>query len=101
MAGVNTIEQFGHHVYEPSSAVTETVIIPLTRRTEEFFENIYARNASRGSLRERRESLVENSVDPMMENVLKWSMATNLPDIEPGRLGKDDREQLGKIVSHV
>lgn len=39
-AGTSTIEQFGHHVYEPSTSVREqTVIIPLTRRTEEIFES--------------------------------------------------------------
>ncbi|ENN71757.1 hypothetical protein YQE_11577, partial [Dendroctonus ponderosae] len=38
-AGTSSIEQFGHHAYEPSLGGREhTVIIPLTRRTEEIFE---------------------------------------------------------------
>lgn len=38
-AGTSSIEQFGHHAYEPTLGAREhTVIIPLTRRTEEIFE---------------------------------------------------------------
>lgn len=37
-----TVEQFRHHAYEPTLGIREhTVIIPLTRRTEEIFEGIY------------------------------------------------------------
>lgn len=35
--GNSTMEQFGHHIYEPASE-EQTVIIPLTKRTEEIFE---------------------------------------------------------------
>lgn len=33
------LEQFGHHVYEPTIH-EQTVIIPLTKRTEELFEGM-------------------------------------------------------------
>lgn len=40
-AGNNTLEQFGHHAYEPTIH-EQTVIIPLTKRTEEIFEGRFS-----------------------------------------------------------
>lgn len=36
-AAKGTTESFGHHIYEPTIH-EQTVIIPLTKRTEELFE---------------------------------------------------------------
>lgn len=38
-SGNSTMEQFSHHTYEPTIH-EQTVIIPLTKRTEELFEGI-------------------------------------------------------------
>lgn len=71
--GPNTLDQFTHSIYEPS----ETVIIPLTRRTEEIFENMLYKTPKQNS------SVIENNND-CVENVLAWSLAKNLPALENG-----------------
>lgn len=73
--GPNTIEQFTHSIYEP----TETVIIPLTRRTEEIFENMY--KTQRQNNNNTEVAVIDNNVD---ESVLAWSLAKNLPALESG-----------------
>lgn len=69
---VNDSNEFNHNIYEP----TETVIIPLTRRTEEIFENMYKTQQQRNNV-----ALIENH-DNSMDNVLNWSLAKNLPALE-------------------
>ncbi|KAJ8978794.1 hypothetical protein NQ317_015518 [Molorchus minor] len=82
--GTSTMEQFGHHVYEPTTTIREqTVIIPLTKRTEELLKKALQRNAIvNGHVDEPPELII----DPAIENVLRWSMAKNvpleLPDLE-------------------
>ncbi|XP_068901346.1 transmembrane protein 145-like isoform X1 [Tenebrio molitor] len=90
-SGGSTIEQFGHHVYEPSGTVREqTVIVPLTRRTEEIFEGMYSQpvhNIRRESLNEE----LNNTRNLMMENVLSWSLAKNLAAIEAPHFERIER----------
>ncbi|KAG5900075.1 hypothetical protein JTB14_016047 [Gonioctena quinquepunctata] len=76
-AGTSTIEQFGHHMYEPSTIREQTVIIPLTRRTEEIFEGMYSQAALRRN--EVQNDLKNDRRDVIIENVLNWSMAKNPP----------------------
>lgn len=95
-SGGSTIEQFGHHVYEPSGTVREqTVIVPLTRRTEEIFEGMYSQPVHNI----RRESLSEelnNTRNLMMENVLSWSLAKNLAAIETPHFERIERSGFGE-----
>ncbi|XP_056636066.1 transmembrane protein 145-like [Diorhabda sublineata] len=78
--GTSTMEQFGHHIYEPTATLREqTVIIPLTRRTEEIFENMYQQTNRRTSTDlPDTEPLHENERDKTIDNVLSWSLAKNL-----------------------
>lgn len=75
--GNTTVERFRHHPYEP--AQEQTVIIPLTKRTEEIFEEMYTRNTYGGS---KRGDVITEELprDVAMENVLNWSMAKNCSD---------------------
>lgn len=75
--GPNTIDQFGHNMYEP----TETVIIPLTRRTEEIFENIY-KTQQQPQIRNNNVELALIENNHSMDNVMSWSLARNLPALE-------------------
>lgn len=73
--GPNTIDQFTHSLYEP----TETVIIPLTRRTEEIFENMYKTQRQNNN---NMEVAVIDDDSGGGGNVLAWSLAKNLPALE-------------------
>ncbi|KAG6459562.1 hypothetical protein O3G_MSEX011452 [Manduca sexta] len=42
VTGSTTIDSFGHNPYQPSNGAAQTVIIPLTRRTEELIGNMYS-----------------------------------------------------------
>ncbi|KRT84060.1 hypothetical protein AMK59_2972 [Oryctes borbonicus] len=85
-SGSNTIEHFSHHVYEPSRTAEHTVIIPLTKRTEELFGGIYTQHLYNTSLRnsnhEERNRPVQADLDIAMENVLTWSLAKNISALE-------------------
>lgn len=89
--GNTTVERFRHHPYEP--AQEQTVIIPLTKRTEEIFEEMYTRNTYGGS---KRGDVITEELprDLAMENVLNWSMAKNCSDTG----GFSKRESIGKIA---
>lgn len=90
--GASTMDQFGHNVYEPSAAMTETVIIPLTRRTEEIFETMYAQRQTNGLL--APPSAVETR-DTALENVLNWSLARNPPALAPFETANRNGSLLG------
>ncbi|KAF2899900.1 hypothetical protein ILUMI_06283, partial [Ignelater luminosus] len=90
-SGSSTIEHFSHHVYEPSSNVTEqAVIIPLTKRTEEIFGGLYSQHlnsnfATRNPQPQKNEDVVEeidNVQNIAMQNVLTWSIAKNYTPLE-------------------
>ncbi|XP_074040351.1 transmembrane protein 145 [Leptinotarsa decemlineata] len=85
-AGTSTMEQFGHHIYEPSATIREqTVIIPLTRRTEEIFQGMYNRTVLHKNVTQsdNPSDIEENDKrNVMIENVLNWSLAKNTPAIE-------------------
>lgn len=74
--GPNTIDQFTHSIYEP------TVIIPLTRRTEEIFENMLYNKTSQQQQQQRPNNNEIENGDSVVENVLAWSLAKNLPALE-------------------
>lgn len=74
-------------MYEPTSSMDQTIIIPLSRRTEEVFGGVYNQminssilqsngtqrnNSQRFDGRER-----ETQNDIAMQNVLSWSTAKN------------------------
>ncbi|CAH0549265.1 unnamed protein product [Brassicogethes aeneus] len=79
--GRGTMENFGHHVYEPTFSATreQTVIVPLTRRTEEIYEGMY----SQSSFRKRTNLPSDLNVLPTegLEFPI-WSKATNLPALK-------------------
>ncbi|KAJ8913743.1 hypothetical protein NQ315_007460 [Exocentrus adspersus] len=95
-AGTSTMEHFGHHIYEPSTSYREqTVIIPLTRRTEEIFEGercmynhrAFARNTAQEDRVNEDQPQPDINRDVAIQNVLNWSMAKNpetleVPDFE-------------------
>lgn len=85
---MNAPNQFTHSIYEPDNA---TVIIPLTRRTEEIFENMYV-------TQQQQQPIPIVRQDCVMENVLSWSLARNLPALERnGFVVENSRE--GSVVS--
>lgn len=92
--GPNTMDRFGHSIYEPRATVTETVIIPLTRRTEEIFETMYAQRVLNGNAPTtvNLETNVDGR-DTAMENVLNWSTARNPAALE------ETRDRLGSFYS--
>lgn len=100
-SGGNTIEQFGHHAYEPSGAIREqTVIVPLTRRTEEIFEGMYNQpvvNIRQESLNEE----ISNRRNIMMENVMSWSLARNVEALEAKNVELARRASFGNSWSEV
>uniref|UniRef100_A0A6P7GNK5 Transmembrane protein 145-like n=1 Tax=Diabrotica virgifera virgifera TaxID=50390 RepID=A0A6P7GNK5_DIAVI len=78
--GTSTMEQFGHHMYEPTATIREqTVIIPLTRRTEEYFETMHQQQERRNVEELQNIDLIENEKNKTIENVLRWSLARNVP----------------------
>lgn len=92
-SGASTIQQFGHHVYEPTIR-EQTVIVPLTRRTEEIFEGMY--NQPIHNI--RRDSLNDlNSRNLVMENVINWSLARNIAALEVPNLER--RSSFGEILA--
>ncbi|CAG9769967.1 unnamed protein product [Ceutorhynchus assimilis] len=104
-AGSSTIEHFGHHIYEPSMR-EHTVIIPLTRRTEEIFEGMYnQKRFSRPQITElpTNNETLETPKDTIMENVLKWSMAKNIPALDFPGFGeiKNKRDSIGSATSKL
>ncbi|CAG9134303.1 unnamed protein product [Plutella xylostella] len=42
VAGSGALDNFGHNPYQPGAGAPQTVIIPLTRRTEELIGNMYS-----------------------------------------------------------
>ncbi|XP_018334964.1 uncharacterized protein LOC108743864 [Agrilus planipennis] len=88
VAGPNSPGHFNHYPYEPSADPYEqTVIIPLTKRTEELFGGIYAHklnsstrstNNSQNNLMkdvEERRLAIDIIPDSRMQNVLSWAIA--------------------------
>nr|CAI5836657.1 unnamed protein product [Callosobruchus analis] len=100
--GSNTIEQFSHHMYEPSTTIREqTVIIPLTKRTEEIFEGMctqraFTKNSQNGFSQKLDEPPAK---DTTIENVLSWSLAKKIPATELPVLQRDDGGSLGSESS--
>ena len=94
-SGASTIQQFSHHIYEPTGAVREqTVIVPLTRRTEEIFEGMYnqpVHNIRRDSLED-----INNTRNMMMENVINWSLAKNVAALEVPNFQRNKRNSFGE-----
>ncbi|GJQ75325.1 hypothetical protein Trydic_g23508 [Trypoxylus dichotomus] len=86
ISGSSTIEHFNHHAYEPSRPSEHTVIIPLTKRTEELFGGIYRKHLHNTSLRnhncEEDSRPMQTGLDIAMENVLTWSLAKNISALE-------------------
>ncbi|KAH1012053.1 hypothetical protein HUJ04_001296 [Dendroctonus ponderosae] len=109
-AGTSSIEQFGHHAYEPSLGGREhTVIIPLTRRTEEIFEGgMYnQKRFSRAQITELPNDLDldngETARDAVMENVLSWSLAKSIPAVDFAGFDKikHRRDSIGSATSKL
>lgn len=99
-AGGGHIEQFTHHVYEPTAIREQTIIVPLTRRTEEIFEGMYnqrafQRNISNGHVVEE----TEINKDTAIENVLSWSLAKNASSMELPQFQRIRRDSIGKIIA--
>lgn len=94
VANLNGTE-FAHNVYEPSSNLGETVIIPLTRRTEEMFDGLYGQRAD--ALTFNRE--INDNGDNTMQNVLSWSIAKNFTPVNLGIFNPIDRNCLGSARS--
>ncbi|KAL1501773.1 hypothetical protein ABEB36_007038 [Hypothenemus hampei] len=108
-AGTSTIEQFGHHTYEPRLGIREhTVIIPLTRRTEEIFEGMFSQNTFArpqvAELSNEMKETAENSArNTAIENVLNWSTAKNIPalDFSGFERIKNKRDSIGSATSKL
>ncbi|XP_066257830.1 transmembrane protein 145-like [Euwallacea similis] len=108
-AGTSTIEQFGHHAYEPSFGIGEhTVIIPLTRRTEEIFEGMYnQKRFAKPQITELPDDSEGNGrispKDPVLDNVLKWSMVKNIPALDFPDFDslKTKRDSIGSATSKL
>ncbi|KAF7283649.1 hypothetical protein GWI33_023286 [Rhynchophorus ferrugineus] len=107
-AGNSTMEQFGHHIYEPSSNLTEqTVIIPLTRRTEELCEGLYnKKRLSTPQITEIADEIAmdeERTRDLTIENVIKWSLAKNIPALDFANFQhiKNKRDSIGSASSKL
>lgn len=100
LTGSNAIEQFNHHIYEPAGGVDQTVIIPLTRRTEEIFGGMYNQrlNCTRNSHPIEEDRHLQNGHDVTMQNVLSWSIAKNFTPIDLGVFHQIDRSCLGRIL---
>lgn len=96
-AGASTIEQFGHHVYEPSDLREPTVIVPLTRRTEEIFEGMYSPAMRSSALGRTTEAIPTPPKDNVMENVINWSLARNIAAIEMPELQRMKRNSYGNF----
>ncbi|XP_060534334.1 transmembrane protein 145-like isoform X2 [Cylas formicarius] len=99
--GTSTIEQFGHHTYEPQ----QTVIIPLTRRTEEIFEGMYNQRAFSRNL-SLQQTIEEDNSSPLrddtVDNVLNWSLAKNIPSLEfPTFERVHRRDSIGSATSKL
>ncbi|XP_065173129.1 transmembrane protein 145-like isoform X2 [Atheta coriaria] len=98
--GPNSIEQFTRHAYEPTSnGLDQTVIVPLSRRTEDLFSGLYSQqqytstSASRRNDSLHHDAILHNEHDPRMsetsmENVLSWSLAKNFNTIDPPRMDR-------------
>ena len=69
-------------MYEPTTNIEQTVIIPLTKQTEELLGGVYSQRLHRtiskngnGRTPVGPDVPVDNSYDLIMENVLNWSLA--------------------------
>lgn len=95
------MEQFNHHVYEPTSNLDQTIIIPLSRRTEEIFGGIYSQRIRANSTQNAREppegDCYRNGTDVAMQNVLSWSLAKNYDALEVPGFG--NANYLGSAVA--
>nr|XP_022906851.1 transmembrane protein 145-like [Onthophagus taurus] len=108
-----TIEHFNHHVYEPTPTLDQTVIIPLTRRTEEIFGGIYSQHLYTSNFQRRpshfQPEIINAEGDVTMENVLNWSLAKNVPERpqigvdayenhENGGLNENEKDEFNREV---
>ncbi|CAH1987700.1 unnamed protein product [Acanthoscelides obtectus] len=103
VAGGGGMDQFNHHMYEPTTTIREqTVIIPLTKRTEEIFEGMctqraFSKTSQNGIIQKMDEPPAK---DATIENVLSWSIAKKIPAaIELPALERNDRSSLGSDSS--
>lgn len=96
--GTTTIENFAHHPYEPTIA-EQTIIIPLTRRTEEIFEGMYNQQTYNGVKKIDEYEEIPLERDNVMENVLNWSAAKNPPPLDYAQFARQKRESIGIIFS--
>ncbi|XP_017786554.1 PREDICTED: transmembrane protein 145-like [Nicrophorus vespilloides] len=111
--GNSSIEQFGHHAYEPT-ANGDQVIIPLSRRTEEIFGGLYSQRVQMGDANgaAARAIIGEatlNANNATIENVLSWSLAKNFnylnrfeslpPNSESRRSSTSDVEEPEEVVT--
>lgn len=75
IAGASTIDQFGHHAYQPTSAMAQSVMIPLNPNTEDIFiasqrmPKIEEPDNSDDELPDEEEKESKQNID----NVLRWS----------------------------
>ncbi|KAL3271263.1 hypothetical protein HHI36_021754 [Cryptolaemus montrouzieri] len=100
--GSSAIESFVHHPYEPTTTITEqTVIVPLTRRTEEIFEGMYNQRTYSGLKRAQENQEVVLQGENMMENVLNWSLAKNLKEVEYPQFVSSKRESIASTNSRL
>lgn len=89
-------------MYEPTNPVTEhSVIIPLTRRTEEIFGSLYTQhmhNFTRTAQHHRHDDQppeITHTQNLALQNVLSWSLAKNVPEAElPQFEQRDQSEKL-------
>lgn len=89
IAGASTIDQFGHHAYQPTSAMAQSVMIPLNPNTEDIFAT--SQRESRtiedpGNSEEEISDVEDKEKKQNIDNVLRWSTVKGYvnPIIENG-----------------
>ncbi|CAG9857921.1 unnamed protein product [Phyllotreta striolata] len=78
--GNSTMEQFGHHVYEPTTngLREQTVIVPLTRMFQDLpNHNVAVANGHAEVNLSDNEDVENREIDERIGNVLNWSTAKN------------------------
>ncbi|XP_049883728.1 uncharacterized protein LOC126379135 [Pectinophora gossypiella] len=92
VTGNNALDGFGHNAYHPTNGAPQTVIIPLTRRTEELIGNMYNQYMASAPLAIENEAPKLNGIKPKTLKALTPQDSTdtnNSDDIKP--YVKDDK----------
>ncbi|XP_063632583.1 transmembrane protein 145-like [Cydia splendana] len=82
VTGSSGLDGFGHNAYHPSNGTAQTVIIPLTRRTEELIGNMYSQYMATAPPLDTPLNGVKriNSLSPKNQLVQQDSTDTNTSD---------------------